>query len=202
MWDYSYYPPKRLPCPFKSKAAKVVTLLFILTELFLSKTTFPFEVGDELISFNNQPTKKVVDGLMKELGPNTLETQHAIASRFLTRRLGRILYEVPQGPVVLEIRRKGSQQTQIFQTVWHYKQNTVDYSSIDKLHSNSYTTEEHPLSHAKNFMMTPHLFHTFSQELSENKLQDKDMNPYILGSPVSFIPPLSENIIYKQKSLK
>ena len=187
---------ERADLPFQVKGSRGRYFIVYIDRNLLPKTTFSFEVGDELISFNNQPTKKVVARLMKAIGPNTLETQHAIASRFLTRRLGRLLYEIPKGPVVLEIQRKGSQKTETFQTVWRYTKNTIDYSSVERLHSHSYNTEDTFLSQFENLLMIPSkFFSAFAEELSQSNTQNT--NPHILGSPTSFLPPLGENILYK-----
>ena len=203
MQDYhvgvSFFSPDVVSLPFQVKGSEGRYFLVYINRKHLPRASFPFEVGDELISFNHQPTKDVVSRLMKELGPNTLETQHSMASWFLTLRSSNDFYEIPQGSVVLEIKRKDSQKTQIYQTIWSQRRKSIDYSPIERLHGQSYNynTETPFISQFKSPIMISKFFNLASEELAQNK--DTNTNPHILGSHAPFLPPLSKDIIYTSK---
>ena len=209
MQDYhvkiSFSSTEKVSLPFQVKGSQDRYFLVYIDRKLLPKNTFPFEVGDELISFNHQPTKDVVKRLMKELGPNTLETQHAIASLFLTLRSSDDFYEIPQGPVILEIKRKDSQKTQTYEAVWNYKKRGIDYSPVEKLHNQSYNTKLSFLSIFKDSMVTPEPFPLLSSKKPSkkpSKSKGTNTNPHFYGSITPFLPPLSEDIIYTAKDIK
>ncbi|NNN04851.1 MAG: protease-like activity factor CPAF [Elusimicrobia bacterium] len=74
----------------------------------LPKEAFPFQMGDEVVSFGGQPTAAAVKAIADKMTANTPETDQRMAEMFLTnRRRSRGDKDIPKGPVEIVIRSKG-----------------------------------------------------------------------------------------------
>ena len=83
-------------------------------------------VGDEILSMDGVPIEAVVDELQKQQGEeNKAATDRSLALEILTRRSGRIGHQVPQGSVIIEIKKANSNQTEIRLVEWAYKPERV-----------------------------------------------------------------------------
>src|SRR5208282_1634973 len=69
----------------------------------LPASSFPFNVGDELVSFGGKPIAQVVASLQARLGGNTDLTDRALAEMYLTSRSGAGFGDVAKGPVNVSI---------------------------------------------------------------------------------------------------
>jgi C-terminal processing protease CtpA/Prc len=98
----------------------------------LSATAFPFSEGDEIVTFDGQPVKEVVDSLVDaQTGKAHLKTDEALASLFLTFRFGAAGMDVPKGALHLGIRPNGSDSIRNIQLMWEYYPEKVSLPSSD-----------------------------------------------------------------------
>ena len=94
--------------PFQVAGAKGRYFLTHIDREKLPLEVFPFQMGDELVSFGGQPTAAAVQAIAARMTGNTAETDQRMAELFLTnRRRARGDKDIPQGAAELVIRREG-----------------------------------------------------------------------------------------------
>lgn len=86
----------------------------------LTSDAFPFEVGDELVTFGDKSAAQAITDVQGEFIGNIASTDRALADYALTRRRASRGYDVPHGPIDLSIRRQGSEQISHIQMIWDY----------------------------------------------------------------------------------
>jgi hypothetical protein len=86
----------------------------------LSAGSFPFHVGDELLSFGGRKTADVVADLVKREGGNTAQTETALAALFLTSRRAASFGDVESGPISVTVKPQGSLKPLTRQLIWDY----------------------------------------------------------------------------------
>jgi C-terminal processing protease CtpA/Prc len=86
----------------------------------LSEASFPFHVGDELVSVDGKTAAQAVAEVQVQIPENVPGTDQALAELRFTNRSAARGYEVPQGPVTLGIKAKGSDQVSQIQLIWDY----------------------------------------------------------------------------------
>lgn len=107
-----------LPLSIKSAGDKV--FLVFIDRAKLSEASFPFHVGDELVTLDGKPAIAAIAEVQAQITSNVPETDKAIAEmRFFARSTARGL-KVPQGPITLGIKAKGTNQVVQFQLIWDY----------------------------------------------------------------------------------
>lgn len=112
MRDYhvsiSFHSTESSKLPFSVAGAEGRYFLTFIDREKLPKEVFPFEMGDELVSFAGKPTAEAVKAIAARMTPNVAETDMRMAELFLTnRRRARGDNDIPQGAADLVIRRKG-----------------------------------------------------------------------------------------------
>jgi len=86
----------------------------------LPEATFPFHVGDELVSVDGKSAAQAVSDVQAEIPANVPETDRAIAELYFTTRPASRGYNVPKGPVTLGIKSAGSDVVSNYQMIWDY----------------------------------------------------------------------------------
>lgn len=86
----------------------------------LPEATFPFHVGDELITFGNKTAAQAVADVQAETPANVPSTDRAIAEINLTRRRAARGLNVPSGPITIGILAKGETRVRRTQLLWDY----------------------------------------------------------------------------------
>ncbi|MCB1135678.1 MAG: protease-like activity factor CPAF, partial [Chlamydiia bacterium] len=183
----------------------------------LSPTSFPFEEGDEIVSFGGRPVAEVVADIMAEQTGGAHElTDRALSCFFLTFRFGAAGMNVPKGPVTVGVKRKGAERTRAVQLMWEYYSEEVSMPATDTTWANGmYLASQnrwipkdrprreiperpvfqqrvnlpHPELFDKHFVLP--LWETMHGALHERKVQRAD-NPYMLGSRESMLPELGK----------
>jgi hypothetical protein len=163
---------------------------------FVEKSELPpyisLEIGDELISFNGTPTKEVVQEIMAQNGgyPSNKETDHSIASYLLTKRIGELGHHVPSGLVSFEIKHKNSQMKHRYKLEWSYEPEKFSNAFEGKL------LNDDELDSKKTFfdknLKLPN-YEALKSLIKMNSLEEESF----IGSRVSFVPPLSEDILWR-----
>lgn len=94
--------------PFQVARAEGRYYLTYIDREKLSKEAFPFQMGDEVVSFDGRPTAEAVKAIADQMTANTPETDQRMAEMFLTnRRRARGDKDIPQGAAEIVIRSKG-----------------------------------------------------------------------------------------------
>ncbi|PIR18790.1 MAG: hypothetical protein COV48_05595, partial [Elusimicrobia bacterium CG11_big_fil_rev_8_21_14_0_20_64_6] len=113
MRDYhvsiSFYSTESSKLPLQVTGAEGRYFLSYIDRDVLPLSVFPFKMGDELVSFNGQPTAEAVKNIAAKMTGNTAETDLRMAELFLTnRRRARGDNDIPQGTAELVVRSKGT----------------------------------------------------------------------------------------------
>ncbi|MDP3543172.1 MAG: protease-like activity factor CPAF [Elusimicrobiota bacterium] len=112
MRDYhvsiSFHSTESSKLPFSVAGAEGRYYLTFIDREKLPKEVFPFEMGDELVSFAGKPTAEAVKAIAARMTANVAQTDMRMAELFLTnRRRARGDNDIPNGAAHLVIRRKG-----------------------------------------------------------------------------------------------
>ncbi|MCX5796220.1 MAG: protease-like activity factor CPAF [Elusimicrobia bacterium] len=108
MRDYhvsiSFDSTERARLPFLVTGAEGKYFLAYIDREQLPEANFPFQLGDEVVTFDGKPTGEAVQQLAARLGGNTAGTDLRLAELFLTNRRRSRGDQVPQGDVTFSIR--------------------------------------------------------------------------------------------------
>src|SRR6185312_563265 len=152
----------------------------------LTEAAFPFQVGDEVVTFGGVATADAVNSVQAEIPANVPGTDHALAEMYLTSRTGSHGLNVPQGPITLGIRRVGSQDIQNYQLIWNYTPEKIhSRGDLGSLYSLDMTLPSMSLFHPR-----------MDVKLDVDAAPAPVTNPYTLGGRESFIPALG-NVVWK-----
>jgi hypothetical protein len=151
----------------------------------LSASSFPFNVGDELVSFGGQPIAQAVAGLKARLGGNTSLTENALAEMYLTSRSGAGFGDVTKGPINVAVKPEGSSQVVTRQLTWDYSPELISNPGGQKFG----VASAGPLS--KNSNWVPSMLSPMATETSG---PESAANPFGLGNQTSFVPALGEKV--------
>ncbi|HPI41175.1 MAG TPA: protease-like activity factor CPAF [Pseudobdellovibrionaceae bacterium] len=193
---FSFISSEKASLPFTVKKAGNQFIIVYIDREKLPNSSFPFNIGDELVSFDGKPTQEVVDLLVKSSGDNVKSTDESLATLFLTNRRGTKAQWVPKGSVKIEILPKGTEQKKSFQLAWNYTPERIQ----DPVFEN-YRIQPNPLKDLslKTFSMNAQpksLNHLMDQQMifpeavEINKSLAATPNPYGLGVKKSFLPDL------------
>ncbi len=127
---YSFYSTERASLPFQVKTVEGKTLIVFIDRTKMSEKSFPFQEGDELLTLGSVPVAQAVSEIGKVLGANVPETDQAMADLFLTRRSGRLNFQVPRGPVTVSIKRASDGSVGTIQLAWEYKPELLNNRGI------------------------------------------------------------------------
>lgn len=124
MKDYhvsiSYIATEQATLPITVRGAEGRLFLVYVDRTKLSQTSFPFNVGDELVAIDGVPATQVVDQLQALFTSNVSETDRSQAElRLFSRRASRGM-PVPKGPITLTFLRKGDSKQASIQLIWDY----------------------------------------------------------------------------------
>lgn len=151
----------------------------------LSASSFPFHVGDELVSFGGKPIAQVVADLQARLGGNTSQTERALAEMYLTSRSGAGFGDVAEGPINVSVKPAGSSQVETRQLTWDYSPELIS----------------NPGGHAFSMAQAPgsmggpgSIPSMFSPVAAEMSGPEAAANPFGLGNKTSFVPALGEKV--------
>lgn len=144
----------------------------------LPESSFPFYVGDEVVYFDNMNTLEAIQKVEAQITANVSETDRALAEIALTNRRAARGYDVPQGPITLGIKSKGSNKVSNIQLIWEY---TPEYV----LPRNDFKLK---MSHEKrNNITLPMMNYHFDEYVDVS-------NPYEIGSRKTFTPDLGTKL--------
>jgi len=169
----------------------------------LPQDSFPFNVGDELLTFGGRPVGTVVDGLKEEYWSGSAEqTEQRLAEEALTKRVGMRGHAVPKGPIMVKARcadgRVASRQL-----VWKYEAEVISTTAqhlrgIREQAATSYIFAEGMAAkgHAKKHgaavrkLVDQLTMAVPVEQMSAEVAAASGGSPYTVGSRESFLPPL------------
>jgi len=124
MKDYhvsiSFESTEKATLPLTIKGANQKFFIVDIDRTKLSEDSFPFHEGDELVTFGEQTAEAAIASVQSERISNVDVTDRGLAEQILTRRSASRGYAVPQGPITLGIRPKGSDKIRTIQLIWDY----------------------------------------------------------------------------------
>lgn len=157
----------------------------------LRQQAFPFEIGDELVLFDNRPPAEVIQELKNsDCGEGDSLTNQSLAERSLTSRRGMIGHVVPRGPISFAVRSQKTKEVSSYQIIWEYTPERIREPQWRTLAiqapsepSNLGKLGNHPLLQRK--MIAP---------LWERQCKQVDAQPHTheVGERESFIPALAK----------
>jgi len=176
---YAFYKTESSTLPFTVKGVKERYFISYIDRQKTNEKNFPFQIGDELVEFNDQKTHDAVLKIKKQVGNNIEDTDLAIAEMLLTSRSSQRLIEVPNGNINIKIREKISNKVTAWDLKWDYKEEKVnDDPKLKTLTNNSNKILE---SLNLNMSIDPNI------NLSGH-------NPHSLGSKDGFLPELGNKV--------
>ncbi|MCH9609118.1 MAG: hypothetical protein S4CHLAM45_08810 [Chlamydiales bacterium] len=197
----SFFSTESASLPFLIKGAEGRYFICYIDRTALPRENFPFEVGDELITFDRKPIDQVIQNLLvEELGKgNTLETNQALAELLLTQREGCRGSNVPSGPVSMTFKRRGEANAIKIELEWDYTPERItDFSKMNRSNPKALFSrvKQRPCVEPKvdgkelfsKMMVYPHwnrsyVGHSFDLD-----------NRHYIGSRKSYLPPLGKKI--------
>jgi hypothetical protein len=168
--------------PFSVKGTDSKFFIMYIDRNKLPESAFPFHVGDELVNFGGIPTVQAIAQVQAETPANVPSTDKALAEFYLTRRSAARGLDVPQGPVTITVKAKGTDAAVDYQMHWDYTPEKVqprgNLGVSDVLHASSENT-----------------LHIVSPRM-DVKVADapSNDNPYDLGARKTFTPDLGTKI--------
>jgi hypothetical protein len=168
--------------PFTVKSVGQRAFIVFIDRSQASPNAFPFEVGDELISFGGQIADEAIKELQNEFTANVAETDRARADLNLTHRRASRGLKVPQGPILLEFLRKGETVTQKLQMVWNHTEENVPAFPASQVNLKSLPQVNRYSLRDRSRMMIA------NEDLSEQVAATE--NPFTTGTRRSYIPIL------------
>ncbi|MEZ0391110.1 MAG: protease-like activity factor CPAF [Pseudobdellovibrionaceae bacterium] len=175
---FSFFSTEVATLPFQVKTVQGKTLIVYVDRSKLGDEAFPFQVGDELLTMNGVPVSQVLGEMVKINGANVPGTDLAIADLNVTRRRGaRGIFNVPNGPVAVSVKRATDDSVGTAQLVWEYTPEELHRGSGQLLSRNqsSFLSRKMISPRAMDFMTA-------------------DENPYGLGGRKPFLPNLGERV--------
>ena len=124
MKDYhtsiSFVATEQATLPFVVKGTANRFFIVYIDRNKLPAGSFPFQVGDELVTFDGKSAAQAVADVQNQIPPNVASTDRALAELRLTSRKASAGLDVPQGPVTIGVRSQGSGTVSQTQLVWEY----------------------------------------------------------------------------------
>jgi hypothetical protein len=186
--------------PFLVKGAEGRYFVSYVDRDQLSTSKFPFEVGDEILTFGNMPISKVIDDLrIREYGNNTLETDQALAEMALTQRRGDLGHLIPSGAVEVSGIKKGELKRLNVTLTWSYTPERI--KDFSKLGAMADVQDLAQIGEGSDDLRSLLKKSQFFEKFMVSYLWDKsyvgsftEMNKHSIGARTSFIPQLGKKI--------
>lgn len=178
----------------------------LLPRYFVSHTFvegLPVSVGDEIVSFDGQPTRLAIEKIWRQLGfQNHHLTDHRLlAQHFLTFRERALGIDTPQGNVSLGVIPSGSRRKQTIDMEWIYSphapidddesltaQHALSLKEMSNVPSN--TPEQRVIKRMRSLQMAYDVYAL--PEANRLSVGLDAQNPYQIGGRKTFTPVLGD----------
>lgn len=158
----------------------------------LNQQVFPFQVGDELISFDGRPVADIVAELKSEISWSIDGTDQRLAELMLTRRSAQYALNIPNGPVVVRANRAdaaGNTTVIERQMAWTYTPESVEWNPSATAPIQFEAAAAHAM---RNDLHSPQMAWGMWDQWSA--ANPADANPFGIGGRTSWVPRLGTPI--------
>jgi hypothetical protein len=191
-----FYSTEEAALPFSVRGADG---RYFITYVYntLLPSDVPLEVGDELLSFDGKPADLAIKEIMEQDSTHSnKDTDAELAALLLTNRMGAAGQYVPQGTIAIEVQSKRGQRTKKYNLEWIYFPERIFNGFNAKFMTASKTEKTPNLQKFDRKMQLP-LYDILSKR--KIKMAGSEEESF-LGSRKSFIPPLSNKILWKSSN--
>lgn len=186
-----FYSTERASLPFQVKGVGEKYFVVWIDRSKLPASSFPVQIGDEVVRFDGKPTHDVVMMMKNEVGHNVDETDKALGELYLTRRVRAATHEVPQGPIEITFQGKvGPART--LQLIWDYTAEQIP--SLDMSGDHFSLMGQHPKHEVFSSITKQTMQPSFWPVMKEMNAEVTAANPFAIGGRKSFIPALGPKI--------
>lgn len=155
----------------------------------MPKSKYPFNVGDELVTFDGKLTDKAIKEFKKtEERKANPDTDQAFAEVRLTSRTARSGIYVPQGIVTIGVRKKGSDVIENYEVKWDYKPEKMTNHYGLLAYDEEYDRSPRRMPGLVKMRMDP-LYTLMDRFPDPSEGRNHDM-----GSPTGFLPYLGKRV--------
>ena len=185
-----FFAKEKASLPFQVKGVNDKFYLAYIDREKLPLTAFPFKEGDEITKFGGQPILDIVRDLEASQSAGNPKTQRALAELALTARQAARGQRVPQGRLVLELKKDGETRALTHELTWTYTPESVAFlnDNTDPLHGifEGRGDFENPSIASVRRIFDRQMGSIFSAP-HENAASE---NRFAIGAPKSYVPEL------------
>lgn len=193
--SYGFYSTERSYLPLLLKTVQGKTIIVDIDRKQLSETSFPFQVGDEVVAMDNVSMAELKKELTQDMKTTAPLTDSALGDMMLTARSGRRNQAVPRNTVTLSLIKAGETQVRTHQISWAYKAEKLPgYTKLptenpfsEKLNLGPFGIKKPAFDFSKAVMLSPLL-------KSIEQSPGLEESSYDIGSRKSFLPDLGTRI--------
>lgn len=156
----------------------------------VSASTFPVQIGDELITFDGRPVANVVAEIKAENEMGEPTTDWRLAERYLTKRHAAMGFTVPSGPIDLEFKRADGTVIKR-QMAWSYTPETIEWKPQPELLRG---LNNGTLLGKKPFQIPQMTWGMWDAWQTAEIADQLVTNPYQIGGRESYVPQLGSKI--------
>lgn len=202
-----YFSTEQAFLPFTVKGADGHYFISYIDRAKAPTYIFPFEVGDEIITFGGEPIENVIAEVKKrELGNNSPDTDQSLAELLLTARRGDMGHQVPRGGTQLQIKRKVDGKIKGCLAHWDYTPEKIkDLGLIKPSAFMPKATYAPDLSDLVKIFEDTKIFEKMMVHSMFGKNYIKSIegtcNPHLIGAKKSFLPSLGKVVWQASKDL-
>lgn len=170
---------------------------FVTRTLEVMDPDLPLQMGDEIISFDNQPVQEVIKEFQND---NASSTDKRFAESYLTIRLGSQGHFVPQGRVIIAVKhRNGKKAT--YTPEWFYYPEDIQNHEINRTSKGISSLNEkqllgqHPFYHKQRILPFYKNIKDAQKRLVahfQQNTEDPFNGALLLGGKKSFVPNLGK----------
>jgi hypothetical protein len=175
-----FFSTEEASLPFTVRGTEGRYFIVHIDKSKLGSDVFPFSVGDEVVSFGGKPIAEEISSL-KIYEKNVEETDQALAELSLTRRRASRGFTVPKGPVVVGIKKRGSDKVTERQLIWKYTPEMINHMGMSSHQAFTMGGDSKQSSIIPTPMMTA-------------DVELKNLNPQGLGDKNGYLPNLGTPI--------
>lgn len=195
----TFYSTEQASLPFEVASANDHYYITYIDRDRLPVRSFPFNEGDELVTFDKRPTDEVVQELLdSELANANLSTDKALAEIYLTLRRGKLGHIVPRGPVSIAVKSAKTGQVSSHQIIWDYTPEKIKNPTACSVHQGVESRVNWPAKLGQHpffrKMLLPYFLLDNAPAIAK---QEGSHHPNELGGRESFIPPLSSQKLWE-----
>ena len=201
--EFIFFSTENSYLPFTVKGAEGRYFISYIDRDELPYKKFTFDIGDEIIQFDDRPIDDVVkeveliecnnDGTLT--GYSTDHTDQSFATEITLCNRCNEYYPMPRGSVDIIVRSKHSLKDRKYQLMWHHNKEDIKDSTLFAYKNNAtfykpYRSTDPHKSIKMSFKMVPAFW---------RKLRKESSNPHSIGAKKSFIPLLGDPIWESKK---